>query len=52
MTEQNLVSSAMNLFESAARQRKVTGGDAMEFAYDFAAALLTYKLTGIVHTAR
>lgn len=44
----------LNLFESVARQRKIIGFDIMEFApiegfhaYDFAAALLTYKLMGI-----
>jgi len=46
---------ALNLFESVARQRQVIGFDIMEFApiegfhaYDFAAALLSYKLMGIV----
>ncbi len=45
----------LKLFESVARQRKIIGFDVMEFApiagfhaYDFAAALLTYKLMGIV----
>lgn len=45
----------LGLFESVARQRKIVGFDIMEFApiqgfhaYDFAAALLTYKLMGIV----
>lgn len=45
----------LNLFESVAKQRKIVGFDIMEFApingfhaYDFAAALLTYKLMGIV----
>lgn len=45
----------LKLFESVARQRKIVGFDVMEFApipgfhaYDFAAALLTYKLMGIV----
>ncbi len=45
----------LNLFESVATQRKIIGFDIMEFApiggfhaYDFAAALLTYKLMGIV----
>jgi agmatinase len=48
---------ALRLFESVARQRQIIGFDIMEFApipgfhaYDFAAALLTYKLMGI--TAR
>ena len=43
------------LFESVARQRRIIGFDLMEFApiagfhaFDFAAALLTYKLMGIV----
>jgi agmatinase len=45
----------LGLFESAARQRRIIGFDVMEFApipgfhaFDFAAALLTYKLMGIV----
>lgn len=45
----------LNLFESVARQREIIGFDIMEFApiegfhaYDFAAALLTYKMMGIV----
>lgn len=45
----------LSLFESVASQRKIIGIDVMEFApisgfhaYDFAAALLTYKLMGIV----
>lgn len=45
----------LNLFESVAQQRKIIGFDIMEFsplegfhAYDFAAALLSYKLMGIV----
>jgi len=45
----------LGLFESVARQRKIIGFDVMEFApiagfhaFDFAAALLTYKLMGIV----
>ena len=45
----------LNLFESVAKQRYIVGFDIMEFApingfhaYDFAAALLTYKLMGIV----
>lgn len=44
----------LGLFESVARQRKLIGFDVMEFApipgfhaFDFAAALLTYKLMGI-----
>lgn len=44
----------LQLFESVAKQRKIIGFDIMEFspiagfhAYDFAAALLTYKLMGI-----
>jgi len=43
------------LFESVARQRRIIGFDVMEFApiagfhaFDFCAALLTYKLMGIV----
>jgi len=43
------------LFESVARQRRIIGFDVMEFApipgfhaYEFAAALLTYKLMGIL----
>jgi agmatinase len=43
------------LFESVARQRRIIGFDVMEFApiagfhaFDFAAALLAYKLMGIV----
>ena len=43
------------LFESVAKQRKIIGFDVMEFApiagfhaFDFTAALLTYKLMGIV----
>jgi N1-aminopropylagmatine ureohydrolase len=43
------------LFESVARQRRIIGFDVMEFApiagfhaFDFAAALLTYKLMGVV----
>jgi agmatinase len=46
---------ALSLFESVARQRQIIGFDLMEFsplqgfhAYDFAAALLSYKLMGIV----
>lgn len=45
----------LNLFESVAKQRKIIGFDIMEYApiegfhaYDFSAALLTYKLMGIV----
>ncbi len=45
----------LNLFESVAKQREIIGFDIMEFApiesfhaYDFSAALLTYKLMGIV----
>ena len=45
----------LGLFESVARQRKIIGFDVMEFApipgfhaFDFAAALLTYKMMGIV----
>ena len=45
----------LSLFESVARQRQIIGFDVMEFsplegfhAYDFAAALLSYKLMGIV----
>ena len=48
----------LGLFESVARQRRIIGFDVMEFApiagfhaYDFAAALLTYKLMGIVQRA-
>lgn len=48
------------LFESVARQRRIIGFDIMEFApiegfhaFDFTAALLTYKLMGVVQrTAR
>jgi agmatinase len=46
---------ALSLFKSLAGQRKVIGFDIMEFApikdfhcYDFAAALLTYKLMGMI----
>jgi agmatinase len=46
---------SLGLFESVARQRRIVGFDVMEFApipnfhaFDFAAALLTYKLMGIV----
>jgi agmatinase len=50
----------LGLFESVARQRRIIGFDILEFApiagfhaYDFAAALLAYKLMGIVQrTAR
>ncbi len=45
----------LNLFESIAKQRNIVGFDVVEFspiknfhAYDFSAALLTYKLMGIV----
>lgn len=45
----------LNLFESVAKQREIIGFDIMEYApiegfhaYDFSAALLTYKLMGIV----
>ena len=45
----------LSLFESVAKQRRIIGFDVMEFApiagfhaFDFAAALLTYKLMGIV----
>jgi agmatinase len=45
----------LGLFESVARQRRIIGFDILEFApiagfhaYDFAAALLAYKLMGIV----
>ena len=45
----------LSLFESVARQRQIIGFDLMEFSpiqgfhtYDFAAALLSYKLMGIV----
>ena len=44
----------LSLFESVARQRRIIGFDVMEFApiegfhaFDFAAALLTYKMMGI-----
>ena len=46
---------ALSLFESVAKQREIIGFDIMEFspiegfhAYDFAAALLSYKLMGII----
>jgi len=49
----------LNLFESVAQQREVIGFDIMEFApikgfhaYDFAAAMLTYKMMGIVQRNR
>jgi agmatinase len=49
----------LGLFESVARQRRIIGFDVMEFApiegfhaFDFAAALLTYKLMGIVQRCR
>jgi len=45
----------LNIFESVAKQRNIVGFDVVEFspvqnfhAYDFSAALLTYKLMGIV----
>lgn len=45
----------LNLFESVAKQRNIIGFDVMEFApiegfhaYEFSAALLTYKMMGIV----
>ena len=45
----------LGLFESVARQRRIIGFDLMEFApipgfhaFDFAAALLTYKMMGLV----
>lgn len=45
----------LSLFESVARQRQIIGFDIMEFspikgfhAYEFSAALLTYKMMGIV----
>jgi agmatinase len=45
----------LSLFESVAKQREIIGFDIMEFApikgfhaYDFAAAMLTYKMMGIV----
>lgn len=48
----------LGLFESVAKQRRIIGFDVMEFApiagfhaFDFAAALLTYKLMGIVQRA-
>ncbi|WP_207061422.1 agmatinase [Motiliproteus sp. SC1-56] len=49
----------LSLFESVARQRKIIGFDVMEHApmtgfhaYDFSAALLVYKLMGIVQRNR
>ena len=46
---------SLALFESVARQRRIIGFDIMEFApipnfhaYEFSAALLTYKLLGMV----
>lgn len=49
----------LGLFESVARQRRIVGFDILEFApiagfhaYDFAAALLAYKLMGIVQRSR
>lgn len=49
----------LNLFESIAKQREIIGFDIMEFApiegfhaYDFAAAVLTYKMMGIVLRSR
>ncbi len=48
----------LSLFESVARQRKVIGFDLMEFApidgfhaFDFSAALLVYKMMGIIERA-
>jgi agmatinase len=48
----------LGLFESVARQRRIIGFDILEFApiagfhaFDFTAALLTYKLMGIVQRA-
>jgi N1-aminopropylagmatine ureohydrolase len=48
----------LGLFKSVARQRRIIGFDILEFApiagfhaYDFAAALLAYKLMGIVQRA-
>lgn len=48
----------LGLFESVAQQRRIIGFDILEFApiagfhaYDFAAALLAYKLMGIVQRA-
>ena len=49
----------LSLFESVAKQREIIGFDIMEFApikgfhaYDFAAAMLTYKMMGIVQRTR
>ncbi len=49
----------LSLFESVAKQREIIGFDIMEFApikgfhaYDFAAAMLTYKMMGIVQRHR
>lgn len=49
----------LSLFESVAKQRDIIGFDVMEFApikgfhaYEFSAALLTYKLMGIVQRNR
>ncbi len=49
----------LSLFESVARQRRIIGFDVVEFApiegfhaYDFAAALLVYRLMGIVQRTR
>ena len=49
----------LSLFESAVRQRRIIGFDVMEFApisgfhaYDFSAALLVYKMMGIVQRNR
>jgi agmatinase len=49
----------LSLFESVAQQREIIGFDIMEFApikgfhaYDFAAAMLTYKMMGIVQRSR
>ncbi|HDY85042.1 hypothetical protein LCGC14_0955220 [marine sediment metagenome] len=49
----------LSLFESVAKQREIIGFDIMEFApikgfhaYDFAAAMLTYKMMGIVQRNR
>lgn len=49
----------LSLFESVAKQRDIIGFDIMEFApikgfhaYDFSAAMLTYKMMGIVQRNR
>lgn len=49
----------LSLFDSVAQQRQIVGFDIMEFspikgfhAYDFSAALLTYKMMGIVQRNR